>query len=218
MLGVQPSATDRSESRFISKTRGYGCGVRAVVVPLLATLALVGCAATSRGSPSGSPAALATGTPSSTASPSPTSSGIPGCVPECLHGGADPGTLPAGPYTMRYFLAGQLTVKYAAPWESHEDQPVEFSSAPLGMWDTHRVLFWSDILPVGPDGRLVGGVPRTAAGMLAWFATRKNLRVSKPLSATIGAQYLPAKVIDINIAPTRSTRIPAARRRYASTS
>jgi hypothetical protein len=129
-------------------------------------------------------------------------------VPECLHGLADPGTLPAGPYTTQYFLAGQLAVQIASAWESHEDQPVEFSTAPLGKWDVHRVLFWSDILPVGPDGKQVGDPPRTAAGMLAWLATRANLRVSQPEPATIGTEQLHAKTIDISIAPNAVNEDP----------
>jgi hypothetical protein len=158
-------------------------------VPLLATMALVGCAAESGTSPTVTHAK----TPAS---------GIPGCVPECQAlGGADPGTLPTGPYTTQHFLDGYLTVTFATPWESHEDRPVEFSAAPLGKWDTHRVLFWSDILPVGPDGKQVAGISRTTVGMLAWFAARPNLLVSEPQPATIGVDHLPASVIDISIGP-----------------
>ncbi|MEU9167346.1 hypothetical protein AB0D34_06060 [Streptomyces sp. NPDC048420] len=38
---------------------------------------------------------------------------------------------------------------------SHENQPVEFSVAPEGSWDLHRVLFWSDLVPVGKDRKRV---------------------------------------------------------------
>ncbi|MET9462186.1 hypothetical protein ABZY05_45500 [Streptomyces canus] len=84
-------------------------------------------------------------------------------------------------------------------WESHEDQPVEFSVAPEGGWDLHRVLFWSDVIPVGKDRKRAAGVASTASELVAWFRTRPNLRVSTPRSGMIGTDALPAKVIDIAI-------------------
>jgi hypothetical protein len=162
--------------------------VKQLAVPLLAIVALAGCGAQSGTS--------ATAMPTAT----PSSSGIAGCVPECIHGGTDPGTLAAGPYTTQYFLAGHLTVTFAATWESHHDHTQEFSAAPSGLWDTHRVLFWSDILPIGPDGKQVAGVSRTTAGMLEWFAARPNLLVSNRHPASIGAGHLSATVIDMTVA------------------
>ncbi|WP_019073328.1 hypothetical protein [Streptomyces hokutonensis] len=84
-------------------------------------------------------------------------------------------------------------------WESHEDQPVEFSVAPEGYWDTHRVLFWSDIIPVGKNRKRAAGVPRTTSGLLTWLKGRPNLHVSEPKSGTIGTGALPAKLVDIEI-------------------
>ncbi|MDX6349286.1 MAG: hypothetical protein QOF84_4076 [Streptomyces sp.] len=126
--------------------------------------------------------------------------GIPGCAPECLSGISDPGTLKAGPYRTAHFLNGLLTLDLKGEWESHEDQPVEFSLAPQGNWDVHRVLFWSDIIPVGKNGKPAAGVPHTTAGMLAWLRTRQNVKVSAPRSDTIGTRSLPAEVVDIEVA------------------
>ena len=109
---------------------------------------------------------------------------IRGCVPECVYGFTDPGSLPVGSYTTQYFFDGHLTVTFDKPWESHEDQAVEFSVAPLGKWDIHRVLFWSDIYPVEMDNNhelhRVKGVPITTAGWLRWLETNPNLRVTAP--------------------------------------
>jgi hypothetical protein len=127
----------------------------------------------------------------------PAAAGIPGCAPACLTGGSDPGSLSAGSHRTAHFFNGQLAVTLKGRWESHEDQPVEFSVAPEGAWGTHRVLFWSDIIPVGKDRKRAAGVPGTAAGLLAWFTSRPNLQVSKPRSDTIGTAALPAKVVDI---------------------
>ncbi|MFG2780078.1 hypothetical protein ACGFY7_19765 [Streptomyces prunicolor] len=84
-------------------------------------------------------------------------------------------------------------------WESHEYQPVEFSVAPQGSWDLHRVLFWSDIIPVDEEGKRAPGIPSTASGLVAWLRARPNLQVSEPRSGTIGTGALPAKVVDIAI-------------------
>ncbi|MFG3297054.1 hypothetical protein ACGF3G_50850 [Streptomyces sp. NPDC048179] len=88
---------------------------------------------------------------------------------------------------------------FTGRWESHEDQPVEFSVAPDGSWDLHRVLFWSDLIPVGKDRKRAAGVPSTASGLVAWLRARPNLQVSTPRSDTIGTDALPAKVVDIAI-------------------
>ena len=149
------------------------------------------------------PATGVTSSPPTSASTGPTAGAgsIPGCAPECLSGFTNPGLLPIGAFTTSHFLGGHLTVTFEDAWESHEDQPVEFSAAPVGKWDAHRVLFWSDILPVNPDGRIATGVPKTAAGFIDWLRNRPNLRVSSPQPATIGRAGLPATTVDIDIAP-----------------
>ncbi|SNX66083.1 hypothetical protein SAMN06272735_7929 [Streptomyces sp. TLI_55] len=123
-------------------------------------------------------------------------------MPVCLSGGSDPGTLPAGSHRTSHFLNAQLTVAFTGRWESHEDQPVEFSVAPEGSWDLHRVLFWSDLIPVGKDRKRAAGVAGTASGLVAWLGTRPNLQLSTPRSGTIGKAALPAKVVDIAISST----------------
>ena len=160
-----------------------------LVIPLSAVL-VAGCSASGD---SGNPGA-ASRTPTATAS-----AGIPGCAPECLSGGSDPGSLPAGPHRTSHFFNGQLTVTFTGRWESHEDQPVEFSVAPEGSWDLHRVLFWSDLVPVGKDRKRAAGVPSTAPKLVAWLRSRPNLRVSEPRSGTIGTDALPAQVVDIAV-------------------
>jgi len=166
--------------------------LRLFAVPLSAVL-LAGC-----GSSNGSgDAGGSSRTPTSTVS-----AGIPGCVPQCLSGGSDPGTLPAGSHRTSHFLNGQLTVALTGRWESHEDQPVEFSVAPEGSWDLHRVLFWSDLIPVDKDRKRAAGVASTASDLVAWLGTRPNLQVSTPRSGRIGTAALPAKVVDIAISGT----------------
>nr|WP_159059461.1 hypothetical protein [Streptomyces antibioticus] len=163
--------------------------LRLFAVPLSVVL-VAGCGSSGGSGDTGG----ASGTPTST-----TSAGIPGCAPECLSGGSDPGTLPPGSYRTSHFLNGQLTVAFTGRWESHEDQPVEFSVAPEGSWDVHRVLFWSDLIPVGRNHKRAAGVASTASDLVAWLGTRPNLQVSTPRSGRIGKAALPAKVIDIAV-------------------
>ena len=73
------------------------------------------------------------------------------------------------------------------------------SVAPEGSWDLHRVLFWSDLVPVGKDRERAAGVPSTAPKLVAWLRSRPNLRVSEPRSGTIGTDALPAQVVDIAV-------------------
>jgi len=125
--------------------------------------------------------------------------GDPRLRPGLPLGGSDPGSLPAGPYRTSHFFNGQLTVTFTGRRESHEDQPVEFSAAPDGSWDLHRVLFWSELIPVGKDRNRAVGVPSAASGLTAWLKTRPNLQVSKPRSGAIGTDALTAKLVDIAI-------------------
>jgi hypothetical protein len=151
----------------------------------------------------------------STAASSLSPTGIRGCAPECAAGGAEPGTIPAGEYTTQYFLDGKLTVTFDEPWQSTEDQGVEFSAWPsaAGSVNLHRVLFWSDILPVDPHGNVVTSIPNTSAGFLEWLRARPNVDVSDPQPATIGRDKLPAIVVEVAIAADADNEDPGARRK-----
>ena len=106
-----------------------------------------------------------------------------------------------------YFLDGQLTVTYIEPWESTEDQGVEFASGPRGESDMHRVVFWDDILPVDHHGHRVNGVPISAAGLLRWFRTNPTFQVSSEQRGTIGTD-IPATVINLRAAPDAKNQEP----------
>jgi hypothetical protein len=129
---------------------------------------------------------------------------IRGCVPKCIDGGWDPGSLPPGSYTTKYFLDGYLTVTFPEPWVSHEDQQDSFIALPQGTPPGSRHLFfWLDPYPV--EGKTFDvkhrakGVPITTAGWLQWLKDNPNFRASDPQDATIGKDDLPAKVVDISL-------------------
>ena len=183
-------------------------------VAFTVSLILAGC---SSGSPKSSgdgslTASISTSTPA-TANASPADVSIRGCVPECSTVATYPGTIGPGPYTTTGFLDGQLTVTYPSSWESHEDQGVEFSSAPQGKWHIHRVLFWDDIKPLVADlrhpyGHTVSGVRNTVGGWLQWLRLNPALAVSTPRSSTIGQMAIPASYVDIAIAPGAANEDP----------
>jgi hypothetical protein len=120
-----------------------------------------------------------------------------------------PSCIPVGSYTTKAFLEGQLTVTFDVPWQSAEDQAAEFSGAPPGTSDIHRLLFWMDILPTDANGKVVAGVPHTADGLLTWLAHRANIDAGAVQDSTIGAAELPAHVIDIAVAPDAKNEDPA---------
>jgi len=94
------------------------------------------------------------------------------------------------------------------PWAIGEDTLVEFSGGPSDAATQRRVLFWIDLLPVDPGGRVTTGVPSTAAGLVGWLVHRPNLTVSQPHTATLGAAHLPAQVVDISIPDTGTSEDP----------
>ena len=128
---------------------------------------------------------------------------IQGCVPKCIDGGWDPGSLPPGSYTTKYFLDGYLTVTFDEPWVSHEEQQDAFESSPQRKYHDVTLYFWLDPYPL--EGKTFDlkhraqGVPITTAGWLQWLSNNPNLRVSDPKKATIGKEDLPAKVVDVDI-------------------
>jgi hypothetical protein len=128
---------------------------------------------------------------------------IRGCVPKCIDGGWDPGSLPPGSYTTKYFLDGYLTVTFDEPWVSHEEQQDAFESSPQEKYHDVTLFFWLDPYPV--EGKTFDvkhrakGVPITTAGWLQWLKDNPNFRASDPQDATIGKDDLPAKVVDISL-------------------
>ena len=120
-----------------------------------------------------------------------------------------PGPLPTGEFTTTYFLDGHLGLTFESGWASAEDQGVEFNAFPDGEADFNRVLFWSDLIPVGPDGNVVDGIPNTAAGFLEWLAGRPGVELSQPTPATIGSAQIPAMTVDMSVATMPTMRIPA---------
>jgi hypothetical protein len=174
-------------------------------VPFACSVALLAACSTTASEDATTPSVKSPGT--AVASPEESPSGIRGCVPECSEGFIAAGPLPVGDYTTVYFLDGQLTVSYAEPWESTEDQGVEFASGPRGESDVHRVVFWDDILPVDDHGQRVSGVPITAAGLLRWFRTDPRFDVSGEQQAMIGRD-IPATVIDLTTAPDAKNQDP----------
>ena len=141
------------------------------------------------------------------ASPSATE-GIRGCVPGCVDGFVAPGPLPAGEFTTTYFLDGHLTLMFEPGWASAEDQGVEFNAAPEGEADSNRVLFWTDLVPVEPDGNVAEGVPNTAEGFLGWLARRPGVQLSDRAEATIGHAQTPAMVVDMAVADDAENEEP----------
>ena len=134
--------------------------------------------------------------------------GIRGCAPACVTGLSAPGPLPAGEFTTTYFLDGHLGLTFESGWASAEDQGVEFNAFPEGESDINRVLFWSDLIPVGPDGNVVDGIPNTTAGFLEWLAGRPGVELSQPTPATIGAAQIPALTVDMSVADDADNEDP----------
>src|SRR5215216_4340148 len=92
---------------------------------------------------------------------------IRGCVPKCIDGDWDPGSLPPGSYTTKYFLDGYLTVTFDEPWVSHEEQQDAFESSPQEKYHDVTLYFWLDPYPL--EGKTLDlkhraqGVPITTA-------------------------------------------------------
>jgi hypothetical protein len=170
---------------------------------MILALALAACQAPAAPSPSTavaraspSPAVAPTAPPSSVAA-SPVITPIPGCLPACVTGKlTEPGPLPAGDYTTRYFYGGQLTVRLPGEgWSSFED-----STGELGLRspraDAGALLFWIDIYAaLDPGSEPVPGVERTVEGVLGWLRENPNLEVLKERPATLGG--LSAVALDL---------------------
>jgi hypothetical protein len=166
-----------------------------------AVVLLIMTACESGGPAASGPSGTATTATTSSASASPSEVEIRGCVPQCSTGFSDPGSIGPGPYTTAIFLDGQLTLAYESRWVSHEDQGVEFSSAPAGERSEGGVLFWLDILPWDPEGHPARDVPNTTAGWVDWLRSNPIVSVTPPRHATIGQMRLPATYVDITDEP-----------------
>ena len=106
--------------------------------------------------------------------------------------------LPTGKYKTKYCFAGQMTLSFAKGWESQEDSTGEFSVSAKRNPDS-RVVFWEDVYATMPGSlQRVGPPRRTAASLLAWLQSNRNLTVSKPTAGKIGT--LRARVVDIGVA------------------
>jgi hypothetical protein len=175
------------------------------VVPVLVT------ACGSGGSPSPtsppSPAAAAASPSSATASPS-TSGKIRGCVPTCISGSANPGTVGPGPYTTQFFFGGQMHVTFKGVWESSEDSPGEFNASPKAT-PRNGVFFWEDVYPV--DRGHIVKLRVTASGLLHYLQTSPTFVTSTPTSGKIGK--LPATVVDVSLSNKAKSELPGCPRK-----
>jgi hypothetical protein len=126
---------------------------------------------------------------------------IPGCAPQCLPPGySEPGRVPNGTYTTKWFFAEQMKVVFDKGWEVGEDSTGEFASAESKNRDL-RIIFWEDVYPTRHKRGLepVKGVPGTAEGVVGWLRANPNLSVTTPRKGTIGSD-LPATVVDVRVA------------------
>lgn len=135
------------------------------------------------------------------ASESSTSKPIPGCAPQCLPPRfVNPGNLPTGQYTTKYFFAGQMTLRFAKGWKSDEDSTGEFAAYPKATPNA-RVIFWEDVYTltaVKPGTmRRDGPLRRTSASLVGWLQKNPNLAVSKPAPGKIGSIH--ARVVDVGL-------------------
>jgi len=126
-------------------------------------------------------------------------SNIPGCAPQCLPPRySEPGNMPTGTYQTKYFFAGQMKLSFARGWFSEEDSTGEFAAYAKKNRNS-RVVFWEDVYTTKPGSlQRVGPSRRTAASLLAWLQSNRNLTVSKPTSGRIGRAR--ARVVDIGVA------------------
>jgi len=126
-------------------------------------------------------------------------SNIPGCAPQCLPPRySEPGNMPTGAYQTKYFFAGQMKLSFARGWFSEEDSTGEFAAYAKKNRNS-RVVFWEDVYTTKPGSKdRVGPPRRTAASLLAWLQSNRNLTVSKPTSGRIGT--IRARVVDIGVA------------------
>jgi hypothetical protein len=114
----------------------------------------------------------------------------------------DPGALPAGVYTTRYFLPGMRVTVPGRGWSSPQDSTNELKLHPPGYSDATLLRFWVDPRLSTPcSDRVIPGQIRTPAEAVRWFRNNTNLIVSSPRRTTI-AGHLAALTVDVNLSPT----------------
>lgn len=124
-----------------------------------------------------------------------------GCDPS--HKYCDPGMLPAGIYTTRYFLPGMRVPVPAAGWRSHQDSPDEFKlEPPRTPEDTVTIRFWIDPRASTPCSDKVLPVDlSTPARAVRWLRSDDDLVVSPPQRTTIAAGITAVR-LDLNVSST----------------
>lgn len=151
------------------------------------------------------------GPSTATSSPSPAPSeasftvadGLQGCYPGCYgYQRVTPGPLPAGTYTTKYFLAGELSLELGEGWNGIEDSTGElkllFPGETMGGNYSYGAAFRVDDIVVGPPGTDVTSTP-DVKGWLGFFQSDPRVVVSEPAPGMIGS--LPATVVDVQLIP-----------------
>jgi len=176
---------------------------RVPLVSVVLILAVAGCATGGAGPSTSS----APPTQEPTADPTPTA------TPEAmaLNVGCDPPNPPcilsAGTWVLSgrfsFILGLQLTVPDG--WQSLEQDAGEFNLFPLDHPNDH-IFMVKDIAAITTDGtlQLVPDVPRTVAGLIAYWQQDPNLAVSSPEPTTI-ADGIDAITFVITISPDAQT-------------
>ena len=137
--------------------------------------------------------------------PTATTTAEPSCDPACLlmrmqpPSRSQPGKLPAGTYTTKHFYPGGLSVTLDGHWSSKEDSTGEFNLSSDRNPLNDELLFWLDMTPVTFDGKPVAGVASTPEAVSGWLHDLSWLTVSPATSTTIGADKMPAIVMDLSI-------------------
>jgi hypothetical protein len=121
----------------------------------------------------------------------------------------DPGQLPAGVYTTRYFLHGMRVTVPGSGWVSHQESTTEFRLSPPGYSgpgtgaNTPPFLrFWIDPRVSTPCNDQVLPLKLTSPqSVVRWLSTNKNFIVSATGRTRI-AGHLAALTVDYDVSPS----------------
>jgi hypothetical protein len=126
-----------------------------------------------------------------------------GCIPAYEY--CDPGQLPAGVYTTRYFLSGMRVDVPGRGWTSQQDSTTEFNLSPPGYPDPNTapvIRFWIDPRVSTPCSDKVLPINiSTPARAVRWIRTNRNFIASAPKQTTI-AGHLSALTVDYDVSPS----------------